>query len=377
MLKVAVLFTNYGPYHVARLEAFNKVCAHENWTLNCIELAREEVLYPWKIIPENTTLDFTTLITHVPLESVSIFSIISRLFKELRSTNPDIVAVAGYANPAIFFTLLWGIVNRKKIILLSATKEDDACRNPLTESLKRLVISRYSGALVGGKPQQRYLAKLGMPPDHIKVGYNVVGNQAFNPTLIRKLPSPLEKPYFLSVNRFVPKKNLLLLLQAYNKYQSFSCNIPYDLVLCGDGPLKSEVESYISRHGLKHKVHLPGFLQQDELKPYYAHAKCFIHASLQEQWGLVVNEAMAAGLPVLVSNKCGCYEDLILEGVNGFSFTPDNVSQLSKLMLKVSSEEINLLDMGEASLAHIKRFSPEYFAKGLRDVVQLSLDINS
>jgi glycosyltransferase involved in cell wall biosynthesis len=147
----------------------------------------------------------------------------------------------------------------------------------------------------------------------------------------------------------------------------------WDLVLCGDGELRSQLEAQITQAGIADYVHLPGFLQQNELLPYFAHGSCFIHTSIQEQWGLVVNEAMAAGLPVLVSNRCGCYEDLIIEGVNGFGFDPENVQQLTNLMVKMSSEEIDLHKMSDAALAHIQRFSPDYFAQGLTQAVKYAL----
>lgn len=145
------------------------------------------------------------------------------------------------------------------------------------------------------------------------------------------------------------------------------------MVLCGDGQLRPQIEKYITQLALEDTIHLPGFLQQDELLPYFAHASCFIHASIQEQWGLVVNEAMAAGLPVLVSNRCGCFEDLITEGVNGFGFNPENSQQLTNLMLKMSSQEVNLKAMGEASIEHIQKFSPDYFAQSLMQAVEYAL----
>ncbi len=80
----------------------------------------------------------------------------------------------------------------------------------------------------------------------------------------------------------------------------------WDLVLLGDGPLKPTLLKLISSLGLESCVHLPGFKQYDELPVYLGLAETFIHASTTEQWGLVVNEAMASGLPVLVSNRCGC-----------------------------------------------------------------------
>ena len=189
-------------------------------------------------------------------------------------------------------------------------------------------------------------------------------------TLIK---SNLDKNYFLSSNRFIPKKNLFFLLSAYSAYRQIAGANAWDLVLCGDGNLRSQIEQHITQLKIKDFVHLPGFLQQDDLLPYFAHASCFIHASIQEQWGLVVNEAMASGLPVLVSNRCGCFEDLVIEGVNGFGFDPENLQQLADLMLKMSSGEIDLQKMGQAALEHIQKFSPDYFAQGLVQAVEYAL----
>lgn len=212
-----------------------------------------------------------------------------------------------------------------------------------------------------------------MAPDSIFLGYNVVGNESFRPDKINSLPAPLQKPYFLAINRLVPKKNILLLISSYAAYCEAAGSSAWDLVICGDGQLRSQIEKCITKLSIEGAVHLPGFLQQDELLPYFAHAGCFVHASIQEQWGLVVNEAMAAGLPVLVSNRCGCFEDLVIEGVNGFGFNPGNSQELTQLMLKMSSGEINLQKMGEAALDHIHKFSPEYFAQGLAQAVEYAL----
>lgn len=113
-------------------------------------------------------------------------------------------------------------------------------------------------------------------------------------------------------------------------------------------------------------VWLPGFRQIRELPRFYAGAGCFIHASTTEQWGLVVNEAMACGLPVIVSERCGCARDLVQEGLNGFHFDPRNVAQLAKLMAKVSAPGFPRADFGEASRRIVADFGPERFARGLK-----------
>jgi glycosyltransferase involved in cell wall biosynthesis len=256
---------------------------------------------------------------------------------------------------------------------MSESKEDDAPRQFIAEKIKGLIIKLCNSALVGGSKHKSYLIKLGIPESAIFLGYDVVNNNRFNPNIIRKLPNFYNTHFFLAVNRFVPKKNLHFLISAYAKYHNQNKENSWHLVLCGDGNLRLELENLITKYKLKNFIHLPGFLQQEELLPYFAHASCFIHASIQEQWGLVVNEAMAAGLPVLISNRCGCYEDLIIEGVNGFGFDPENVQQLTNLMVKMSSGEVDLNTMSHAALEHIQKFSPDYFAQGLTQAVEYAL----
>jgi 1,2-diacylglycerol 3-alpha-glucosyltransferase len=371
---VAVLFTNYGPYHLARINSFQTACAKVGWNLLGIELARSEAEYQWKTQTENLPYKMISVLGDRQLESVKFTQVCSNLIATLDKTRPDVLAIAGYARPAMLSALLWSIWNRKPAILFSATTENDAPRSWWREIFKTSLIKQYRAALAGGKPQKRYLIKLGMPADAVFVGYDVVGNDAFHPTRIQSLSHPLNKPFFLTINRFVPKKNLAFLISSYAEYRKIAGDNAWDLVLCGDGPLRSQIEQQIADLNLEKCIHLPGFLQQDEMLPYFAHAGCFVHASIKEQWGLVVNEAMAAGLPILVSNRCGCFEDLVLEGINGFGFDPENAQQLTNLMLTVSSQKkLDLSAMGQASLQHIQKYSPDYFAQNLIQAVEYAI----
>jgi 1,2-diacylglycerol 3-alpha-glucosyltransferase len=130
--------------------------------------------------------------------------------------------------------------------------------------------------------------------------------------------------------------------------------------------LRSALQSQITTLGLDDFVHLPGFQQYPDLPAYYGLAGAFIHASTTEQWGLVVNEAMACGLPVLVSNRCGCAPDLVQEGKNGYTFDPTNVAQLASLLLKLSNFQLlELSNLSSTSQRIIGDWGPERFATGL------------
>ncbi len=118
---------------------------------------------------------------------------------------------------------------------------------------------------------------------------------------------------------------------------------------------------------------LRGFKQYDELPVYYALAKVFVLASTTEQWGLVVNEAMASGLPVLVSSRCGCAADLVAEGVNGFGFDPVNVRQLAELMLRCANPATDLAGMARASREKVASWGVERFAAGLKQAAEQAI----
>jgi glycosyltransferase involved in cell wall biosynthesis len=110
---------------------------------------------------------------------------------------------------------------------------------------------------------------------------------------------------------------------------------------------------------------LAGFKQPKDIANYFSNAICLILPSIYETWGLVVNEAMAAGLPVLVSRACGCAPDLVQEGINGFTFDPYDVDGLARLMVRMSSGEVDLQAMGRASRKIIADWTPEVFAENL------------
>ena len=152
--------------------------------------------------------------------------------------------------------------------------------------------------------------------------------------------------YFLASARFIERKNLPRLIAAYARYRSLTRSKGHgageqvrELVMLGDGPLRPALRSQLNALGLHACVHLRGFQHYEELPVFYGLADAFVHASTTEQWGLVVNEAMASGLPVMVSNRCGCVYDLVREGCNGFAFDPYDVEQLVRLMLRVGEME--------------------------------------
>src|SRR6266513_2023833 len=186
----------------------------------------------------------------------------------------------------------------------------------------------------------------------------------------------MERDYIFVAAGSVKKKNLSGLMKGYAFYRSLAGPNNGKWVLLGDGPLRSHLLSLCHELDLDNDILLPGFIQYRELPAYYALADGFVHASTTEQWGLVVNEAMATGLPVIVSNRCGCVPDLVAKGENGFTFNPESVEDLSKLMVDMSRlSDRRLEEMRAESRRIIAGFTPTHFAiaaQGAIDVVKVT-----
>jgi len=202
-------------------------------------------------------------------------------------------------------------------------------------------------------------------------------------------------PYFLASNRFVERKNLKGLIRAYARYvESFQGGKKvWPLVLLGDGELRGELEALcgelglITAGGLSHggaehtegarlKLKTPttgsllvfaGFRQIEELPAFYAGAGAFVHPALEEPWGLVINEAMASGLPVLSSRNVGAAEELVVDGKTGYLFDPTNIEEMAIAMSKVAGmTQEERLTMGRVAFEMVERKAPvKAFGEGL------------
>jgi glycosyltransferase involved in cell wall biosynthesis len=273
------------------------------------------------------------------------------------------------------------------VAVMSESTAGDRARRGWREAVKRRCVKACAAGLVGGERHREYLIELGMPRSRIFLGYDAVDNAHFargatdarRDAAARRQELALPERYFLAVARFIAEKNLDALLRAYREYLNQCADgqgaaTAWDLVVLGDGTMRTQLEQLCRELGVEGRVHFPGFKQYDELPAYYGLASAFVHASLVEPWGLVVNEAMSAGLPALVSERCGCAPTLVRDGENGWTFDPADVSAMSRRlrqMTDLSDEERRRL--GAASATIVGDFGPERFASGLREAAEAAV----
>ena len=357
-----------GPYHFARMRA---LAAHSGaFRLSVLE-TRDRDNHSWNRPDRDPAFSLCTLedgSAHV-IKGGSFLG--ERMVEALRRLRPDIIVTTGYHDPIAHaaYARYRSANPAAKLVLWSESTEHDSVRSALRESLKRVVAARHSGALTSAEIHAEYLRKLGFAPGSISiVGGDCVDNDYFSRSARASLLPPQARPatglperYFLYVGRLAPEKNLFRLLDAYRQYRILSeMPHPVELVLVGHGPDGAALESEIKSSGIE-GVTLAGTKQIDELPRYYANSECLILPSIQEPWGLVVNEAMACGRPALVSRRCGCAAEVIVEGVTGFTFDPLDTAALARTMYKLSRAP-DLDRMGKEAAARIGRFSLERFA---------------
>jgi 1,2-diacylglycerol 3-alpha-glucosyltransferase len=375
---VAVVFHHIGPYHHARLNAAadRLLVTGIEWSAKGYDAwgaaATPARYHKISVFPQATE--------HYPLKA----ELQKAFWSALEQAKLDVVAVNGWNNFGSLIAANYCVRRGIPMVVMSESSRQDEPRSWWKEAIKRRIVGLYSAALVGGQRHVEYLVELGLPRERIFTGYDVVDNDYFGRRTaeIRNSKFEIRKKYglpanyFLASARFIGKKNLPSLIRAYAEYlrkSQYAGTAIWDLILLGDGPLRETLKSQLEMLKLSEHVHLPGFKPYDELPVYYALANAFVHASMTEQWGLVVNEAIASGLPVILSEQCGCVPELVKD--NGFTFDPTNEGELTACLLEMAS----LLDqerkhLGDNSYRIAANFAPKRFGEGLEQAVQVALN---
>jgi len=371
--RIALIHTQFGPYHFARARSLIETYQGR---VELVQLASREELRKWEV--EDEVLPITT-IAEGTLENLDSRFLSQQLINCLETIAPSILIIAGYAYPAFRTAASWAKKQQIKTILLSDSQEIDQPRNFLKETLKGFWIRQtYDAAFVAGASAAFYLTRLGFPSHKIWRGYDVVDNNYFvskaqmtqETAQQQRKTLGLPSNYFLFVGRFASEKNLHHLLQAYHYYCQQIEQPAWSLVMLGSGELEEDLKTTAMDLELD-QVFWLGFKQIEELPIYYALASALILPSLSEPWGLVVNEAMACGLPILISERCGSLYDLVFPGINGSIFNPLDPESIAYSMINLTQQSENTrYEMGKNSQNIIANYTPHYWALALNDCIQ-------
>ncbi|WP_288390600.1 glycosyltransferase family 4 protein [uncultured Acinetobacter sp.] len=360
--KMFFLWENFGPMHADRCDAVAKA----GFDVIGLELFSQSDTYDW--IPEsgNTFKKVTLFRDRRPRGIVLLYELIKFRLKNGKANW----FLCHYEWKEIFLFACFLRFMGDQVFTMGCSKFDDWPRNSFREAFKRLFFIPYKGAVGSGVRSRDYFRYHGIPQEKIAVEYNTLSTERII-KLSNTLPAPqgLEfiKRHFTIVARLVPKKNLKIALDAYALYK-IDNNNPRLLYICGSGPLEDELKDYARYLNIYEQVVFLGFVQTDEIARILGTSLALILPSIEEQFGNVVIEAQAMGLPVLISDVCGARDRLVRTAINGFIFEPDNAEGLAWFMNLIANNDALWRKMcKEASISSLNG-DVKMFVNGVREL---------
>jgi len=283
------------------------------------------------------------------------------IYKEILKNHYDLVVLQAWDKFTFLLAFMVCVFAKTPIVFMTDTnclaREGNSWIKKMFKKilLKGIIFKKADGFLTSGKANEEFYKKYGVEDSkmtrfHYSFGYEWFLDKAKElngkKQTIRKKFGINESDFvLLFVGRIVEGKNIFNLLQGYNNVE----NPNKKLFIVGSGNLTDAVQSYIKKLDIK-GVKMVGFKPREQLCDFYAMADAFILPSEKETWGIVVNEAMCFGLPIIVSDKVGAGPDLVQDGYNGFIFPAQDVKKLSEIIERlIKMDKKDILALREAS----------------------------
>jgi glycosyltransferase involved in cell wall biosynthesis len=347
--KILLVWDRLGDYHRARVKALQNVVGKEN--VFYADLGAADNLYKWSNSDQADSQYF--LLSQKPVQEADAAQRLENFKKIIQTHQIKVVGIAGYGRKEYRMFLWYCYRNGIKVVLFA---ESWYGKNVLFNQVKGSVLKLLcSGFLVSGeRAKQHFHRQLGIPLEKIRTGYSSVDNAHFAQG---KRTATNDKKTILCVARFSEEKNLSLLIKAY---QAAEINGKFRLLLVGGGKEEATLRQLANNNP---DIILRNWASYDELPDLYASADYFILPSSFEPWGLVANEAAAVGLPLILSQACGCLPEL-LDEKNGFSFAAHDQNALIQIFNRLQHiDDAQYQAMSEHSRKKVDAISSENWAK--------------
>lgn len=295
------------------------------------------------------------------------------LLKSIFKTNCDIIIAEGFFQwtPA---TLIKKIIQKKPLIIAYERTLHTERNAPKWRTLYRKIISKFvDGYIVNGTLSKEYLIKT------LKINENKIflgGMSADNDNLISKIESFTTKQkneflnlivnkkeplIYLYVGQLIERKGIIELIGSWKIFKNE--NSEGVLIIVGNGPKRTEIENYIQSKFIDDII-IVGDVDYDQIYKYFAIANLLIIPTLEDNWSLVVPEAMSCKLPIACSIYNGCWPELITQN-NGWCFDPLNTDEFVNVLKKIFLNRNNLKQMGDNSFEIVKNYNPKTVAENI------------
>ena len=251
------------------------------------------------------------------------FQQILQIKKILLSHSFREIIIGGWDSIPNWFVAFFFKESKKSLIVESSYFESKS--NGTIGLIKKIFLTRIQKVYVSGISQEKLIRKLQFKGEIIKTGGVGIFDIKKQPALLKV--NDIKK--FIYVGRLSKEKNLVTLISVFK-------NLPdLELSIFGFGPLENQIKDIIKNIN---NINFYGYIKNKQLPLIYKRHHVFILPSISEPWGLVVEEALNNGLPVIVSNRVGCAEEIVIEGENGLIFSIDKIDTLEHCIKKITNK---------------------------------------
>jgi glycosyltransferase involved in cell wall biosynthesis len=306
--------------------------------------------------------------------------IVPQVWNELRSGRYDVLWLHGHNYAAILIALMAAKTGGVPVLMRGETYLGQprgiiksALRRPVMGTLYRwcdrlLAVGSANAAFyraMGVSEHKIFLVPYSVDNDRFIQSSSLTNDQRME---IRKQYNvPIDRPSVLYAAKFMPRKRPGDVLDAARRLK-METNRPFTVVMAGSGELEQQLRAFCAEHALDNAV-FTGFVNQSELPALYAASDVFVLPSEYEPWGLAVNEAMCASLPIVVSSEVGCVPDLVKDGINGYTPAAGDVNGLTHALRRLIEDEDLRRRQGQASLARIQQWGYRQCLEGIRSAL--------
>ncbi|HKB88297.1 MAG TPA: glycosyltransferase [Patescibacteria group bacterium] len=292
------------------------------------------------------------------------------ILQEIKKANPRVVIIAGWDIFAYQVAFIYCKIKGIKVILWTgSTKYEKSWRRALSLPLVKFIIWGSDMFLAYGSRAKEYLIENGAKSKNILNYMHTLDIQKYMNHKSHQTHQVKDKKIILYYGQLIERKGIDILFKAFESLLKRYKNL--ELYIVGSGQFKNTLAKLTEKLNISEQVKFIENPGDNKMDRYFSMADIFVLPSREEVWGLVVNQAMASGLPVIVSNSSGSSTDLIRNKVNGYIFKSGSVSDL-KLKIELLLKHRNVLKrMGEMSLQIIKEWTPLNSAQIMNKAVQM------
>ena len=372
-IRTLVLTPIISPY---RIPVFNELATIDDIELKVLFFMENDSRQrKWKVYANEIAFNCDVLPSlGIPLGDRT-FAISAGVKRRLGKFPFDVAICGGYDHFTSWQSLYHVHKLGKKFVLwIESTKRDERPDSLLRKHLKQWFFAHSDGYLVSGKASRDYAREFGVPDEKIFVAPDAVDNRYFarlsRPFRAERQKLKADRGYpdflVLYVGKIAERKGVWDLIRAYERLDTRD---DVGLLLVGDGRDMGKYKKYCLSRGLKN-VLFEGFVHREDLPFYYGISDVFVLPSLSDPWGLVINEAMACGLPVISSHIPGAVDDLVHDGKNGFVYRAGNVAELLARVASLRLDQELRGQMGKESQEIIRNYSPSHCAEGFAEAAR-------